>query len=221
MGFFGGSAASPAIAGIEAGCKLRAVAADEPAGTTLRGCGRELDGAVLFVRPAGFDGAAGFVSRSPFPWGCDGGLATGSAATDACAFDVDAGPAWTPPDCCCTYHQPPPASSSTPAAIAPIKMPLFELLSSLSVSSLNGSALANAGDGSSGMLCSSTAVTVSAAIFSTLGCSAGRLDFSLSITSWTDEGASEFRTRASSHSPTYSSSSWSCEFGGSGASFTG
>src|SRR5258708_33281879 len=149
MGFFGGSAASPAIAGIEAGCKLRAVAADEPAGTTLRGFGPELDGAELFVRPAGFDGAAGFVSRSPFPWGCDGGLATGSAATDACAFDVDAGPAWTPPDCCCMHHQPPPPSSSTPASIAPIKMPLLELLSSLTVSALHWSALSNASTASS------------------------------------------------------------------------
>src|SRR5260370_4657270 len=127
MGFFGGSAASPAIAGIEAGCKLRAVAADEPAGTTLRGFGPELDGAELFVRPAGFDGAAGFVSRTPFPWGCDGGLATGSAATDACAFDGDAGRPWTPPDSWSPYCQPPSASCSPPAAIAPLPILLLQL----------------------------------------------------------------------------------------------
>src|SRR5260370_4137735 len=230
MGFFGGSAAgwadaydladALALAGFEVGCQLRAVAADDPAVMTLRVFGPELDGAEMFVRPARFDGAAVFVSGSLFPWGGDGELATESAATDACTFDADAGPAWTPPDCCCTYHQPPPVSSRTPAAIAPIKMPLFELLGPLFFSSSNGSALPNVGSCSSGMLCSSTAVTVSGAIFSTLGCSARRFDFSLSTNSSFDEGASEFRARGSSHAGTCSSSSRSSDFAGSGSSFT-
>src|SRR5260370_16091122 len=118
MGFFGGSAAgwaeanvvaaALALAGFEVGCKLRAVAADEPAVMTLRVFGPELDGAEMFVRPARFDGAAVFVSGSLFPWGGDRELATESAATEARTIDAHSGPAWTPPACSCTAQQPPP-----------------------------------------------------------------------------------------------------------------
>src|SRR5258708_8798645 len=127
MGFFVGSAAgraeadvmeaAPPLAGFDVGCELCVVVADGLAGTTLRVFAAELDLVEVFVSAAEFDWAGGFVCGRAFPGGCDGELATGREATEACAFDACAEPAWTPPDCCCMYHQPPPARSRTLAAI--------------------------------------------------------------------------------------------------------
>src|SRR6266851_408590 len=165
MGFLGCAAAgtgtgvvAPAFAGFKVGCELCTVAAGGTAGTTLRVFGAELDWTEVLVSAGGFDGAGGFTCATVFPWGCDGELATGREATEACTFDATddagAGAAWMPPDCCCMYHQPPPASSRTPAAIAATSMPFPELLDPLScglISSSSGSALPNVGSESSGM----------------------------------------------------------------------
>src|ERR1700687_6510788 len=115
MGFFGCSAAggaeaeciarAPAFAGFDEGCALCAVSADAPARTALSAAGPELDWAEVLVSAAGLDGAevlvstggvdwaGGFVCCSAFLCGCDGELATGREATEACTFDADTGPA--------------------------------------------------------------------------------------------------------------------------------
>src|SRR5258707_1246606 len=195
MGFFGCSAAGwatadvvargPAFAGFDEGCVWCSVLADVAARTAVRVAGPELDWAEVLVSgaeldcaevlvsTAGFDWAGGFVCESALPWGCDGELATGREATEACTFDADTGPAWTPADCRCMYHQPPPASR-TLAAIAPIRMPLLELPdspSSVLCSSSTGTSSPNVGGGNSGTYSS---VKLSAAVSSSLGCSARR-----------------------------------------------
>src|ERR1700675_4808103 len=200
MGFLGCSATgwaeadvvapAPALAGFDVGCELCAVAAEAPVGTTLR------------VFGAALDWAGGFVCGSAWPGDGAGNLAPEGAATEACTFDDGAVPAWTPSDCCCMYHQPPPASSKTPAAIAPIRMPLLELrdpLSRMLFSSSAGMASSNMGRGNSGMWCASAAVRLSGAVSSAVGCSVRCFAFSLSISSWVEEGAAALRARGSRH----------------------
>src|ERR1700682_505118 len=241
MGFFGCSAAggaeadviarAPAFAGFDEGCALCAVSADAPARTALKVAGPELDWtevlvsaagldwAEALVSTAGFDWAGGFVCCNAFPWGCDGERATAREATEACTFDADTGPAWTPPDCRCMYHQPPPASR-TLAAIAPMRMPLLELPdspSSVLCSSSMGSSSPSVG-GNSGTYSS---VKLSAAVSSSLGCSARRFAFSLSISSWVEEGTAALRARGSSHAGIFSCSSASDDLAGRGSSFAG
>src|SRR5882762_5180608 len=230
MGFFGCSAAGwatadvvargPAFAGFDEGCVLCAVSADAPARTAVRVAGPELDWAEALVGTAGFDWAGGFVCCSAFPWGCDGELATGREATEACTFDADTGPARTPLDCRCMYHQPPPASR-TLAAIAAIRMPLLELPdspSSVLCSSSTGTSSPNVGSGSSGTYSS---VKLSAAVSSSLGCSARRFAFSFSISSSVEEGTAALRARGSSHAGIFSCSSASDNLPGRGSSFAG
>src|ERR1700682_5361944 len=242
MGFFGCSAAggaeadvtarAPAFAGFDEGCALCAVSADAPARTALKVAGPELDWtevlvsaagldwAEALVSTAGFDWAGGFVCCNAFPWGCDGELVTGREATEACTFEADTGPAWTPPDCRCMYHQPPPASR-TLAASAPIRMPLLELpdpSSSVLCSSSTGSSSSNVGGGSSGTYSS---VKLSAAVCSSLGCSARRFAFSLSISSWVEEGTAALRARGSRHAGIFRCLSACAGFSGRGSSFAG
>src|ERR1700686_1976790 len=227
MGFFGSAAGgaeadvtarAPEFAGFDEGCVLCAVSADAPDRTALRVAGPELDWAEVLVSAAELDWAGGFVCCSAFPWGCDGELATGREATEACTFDADTGPACTPSDCRCMYHQPPPASR-TLAAIAPIRMPLLELPdppSSMLCSSSMGSSSPIAGGRNSGTYSS---VKLSAAVSSALGCSARRLAFSLSTSSCVEEGTAALRARGWSHAGIFNWSSASEDLAGRGSSF--
>src|SRR3977135_2440340 len=107
------------------------------------------------VSAGGFACAGGFVCSGALPWGCDGELSPGRETTEACTFDVGAGPALAAPDCGRMYHQPPPASSRTPATIATVSMPLLEPydpLSSALCSSSSGIVSSKVCSGSSARL---------------------------------------------------------------------
>src|SRR6267143_1873189 len=98
---------------------------------------------------------------------------------------------------------------------------LGELLSTGGSVTTKSSSLPKLGTCDSRAWASSTGPEPSATISSTADCSARRLDFSLSISSWVEEGAAALRASGSSHDGIFNGSSSSGEVAEGGAIFAG